>query len=72
MTCPYGRQLVTRHPDGPQGWGIGPTDKIRLYVLDLPGSDTVTIVVDSPSGGSKFQDLMDLTAPVVESFNFHK
>jgi hypothetical protein len=72
MTCPYGRQLVTRHPDGPQGWGIGPTDKIRLYVLDLPGSDTVTILVDSPSGGSKFQDLMDQTVPVVESFNFHK
>ncbi len=72
MTCPHGRQLVTRHPDGPQGWGIGPTDKIRLYVLDLPGSDTVTIVVDSPSGGSKFQDLMDQTAPVVESFDFLK
>ena len=71
MTCPYGRQLVTRHPDGPQGWGIGLIDKIRLYVLDLQGGDTVTIVVDSPSGGSKFQDLMDQTAPVVESFNFH-
>jgi hypothetical protein len=78
-TCPDGLQLVTRAPDGPQGWGIGPTDKIRVYVLDLRGGDTVTIVVDapsgasdSPSGGSDFQDLMDQTVPVVESFNFHE
>jgi hypothetical protein len=76
-TCPDGLQLVTRAPDGPQGWGIGPTDKIRLYVLDLPGGDTVTIVVVAPQGGtdfggSQFQDLMDQTAPVLESFNFHQ
>jgi hypothetical protein len=79
MNCPEGLQLVTRDPDGPQGWGIGPFDKDRLYVLDLPSGDTVTIVVDAPSGasdspsaGSDFQDLMDQTVPVVESFNFHK
>jgi hypothetical protein len=78
-TCPDGLQLVTRDPDGPQGWGIGPFDKDRLYVLDLPGRDTVTIVVDAPNGssdsptvGSQFQDLMDQTEPVVESFNFQK
>jgi hypothetical protein len=78
-TCPDGLQLVTRDPDGPQGWGIGRFDKDRLYVLDLPSGDTVTIVVDAPigssdfpSGGSQFQDLMDQTAPVVESFNFQK
>ena len=68
-SCPNGLVLVTREPDGPQGWGIGPEDKIRFYVLDLPDGATVTIVVVNPYYGS-FQDLIDQAAPVVESFNF--
>jgi hypothetical protein len=71
MTCPNGLALVTRAPDGPQGWGIGTQEKIRFYVLDLPGGDTVTVVVEAPFA-SAFQDVIDQAAPVVESFNFLK
>jgi hypothetical protein len=70
--CPNGLVgLVTAQPDHPQGWSIGPDDKDRVYVLDLPAGGTVTIVV-SAFLATDFHDVIDQAAPVVESFNFHK
>ncbi len=42
----------TRHgpsPDDPQSWSINGFRKERLYVLDLPSGDTVTIVITAAS-----------------------
>ena len=71
QTCPNGLTLVTRQPDGPQTWAINGDEKMRFYVLDLPGGGTVTIVVGAPSA-SDFQHVIAEAAPVVESFDFHK
>ena len=70
QTCaPFG--LVTGHPDHPQTWDIG-SEKMRVYVLDVPSGDTVTIVIDPRASASDFQSLIDQAAPVVESFDFLK
>jgi hypothetical protein len=72
-TCPGGSQgglrLLTGEPDNSFGmWSIVPNEKIRFYVLDVPASDTVTIVIST--NVSDFNDAIDLAAPVVESFEF--
>jgi hypothetical protein len=72
QTCPSGLNLVTGQPDARQSWSIGGTDKMRLYVLDLPSGDTVTIVIDPTQSPSYFHDLITQAAPVVESFRFLK
>jgi hypothetical protein len=70
QTCgPLG--LLTGHPDAPQTWDIG-SEEMRLYVLDLPSGDTVTIVIDPRLSASDFQSLIAQAAPVVESFDFLK
>jgi hypothetical protein len=72
QTCPNGLTLVTGRPDHRQNWGIYGNDKMRLYVLDLPSGDTVTIVIDPAQSPSDFKTLIDQAAPVVESFRFLK
>ena len=70
---PYGPALVTAAPDDQENWGIAENDKERLYVLDLPSGDTVTIVIDlATSAEFGFRSLIDQAAPVVESFRFLK
>jgi hypothetical protein len=64
-----GLTLVTGEPDNDLGWSsIGPMEKIRFYVLDLPAGDTVTIVISTDA--MYFDDVIDQAAPVVESFEF--
>jgi len=71
--CRNGLVLVTGEPDDPQNWGpYNRSQKERLYVLDLPSGDTVTIVIDEANSPSDFQSLIDEAAPVVESFRFLK
>jgi hypothetical protein len=72
-TCPDGYMgglsLVTGEPENSFGkWSIVPNEKIRFYVLDVPASDTVTIVISTDV--SDFNDAIDLAAPIVESFKF--
>jgi hypothetical protein len=68
-TCPNGLTLVTRHPQGPESMEILAGDQMRIYVLDVPGGDTVTILATVPDGaGSRYT--IDDVAPIVESFDF--
>jgi hypothetical protein len=69
QTCPGGLTLLTGHPDWEGKWSIMENEKIRFYVLDLPAGDTVTIVIN-PIDATYFNDVIDLAAPVVESFKF--
>jgi hypothetical protein len=64
-----GLTLVTGYPDHGGRWSIRYTDKIRLYVLDLPAGNTVTIMIHA-TDAVHFDDVIDLAAPVVESFEF--
>lgn len=69
--CPNGLGLVVGVTGLPRpGWSIGGSDKVRLYVLDLPSGDTVTIVVDTYSQASGFRYSIEQATPVVESFRF--
>lgn len=71
-TCRNGFGLLTGHPDHPQNWPITGRQTLRLYVLDPPSGDTVTIVIDPAESGMDFQSLIAQAAPVVESFRFLK
>ena len=71
QTCGAGLGLLTGHPDDRQTWDIG-SEKMRVYVLDVPSGDTVTIVIDPRQSASDFQSLIAQAAPVVESFDFLK
>lgn len=67
-TCPNGLTLLTRHPDGPESMEILANDKMRIYVLDVPGGDTVTILatVRATGAGPSIEDV----AAIVKSFDF--
>lgn len=74
-TCPFSGGAVsvplivdTLAGTGPF-WGIGPNEKIRLVLLDRPGSTNAVVVIDSAAGAS-FDQLVAATMPVVESFAF--
>jgi len=73
QNCPYGLGLglVTARPDHQQSWSISGGMKERLYVLDLPSGDTVTIVITAYRA-SDFQTVIDQATPVVASFRFLK
>ena len=58
-------------PDTRASWSIYGPGKLRIYVLDVPGGDTVTIVVDVPQR-SDFRNVIDGAAAFVESFEFLK
>jgi hypothetical protein len=69
QTCATGLTLLMGHPDRGGMWSIVGNEKIRFYVLDLPSGDTVTIVINA-TDARYFGDVIDLAAPVVESFKF--
>jgi hypothetical protein len=71
QTCRNGLVLVTAKADHRQSWSIFAREKLRFYVLDLPGGGTVTIVVNVPHA-SDFQRVITEATPLVESFDFHK
>ena len=69
QTCANGLVLVTAKADRPQAWSIVAGEKLRFYVLDRPGGDTVTIVVNVPDARD-FQQVITEATPLVESFDF--
>ncbi|HYU57086.1 MAG TPA: hypothetical protein VEO00_03425 [Actinomycetota bacterium] len=69
QTCLAGFTLLTGDPDWEGRWSIGAGEKIRFYVLDVPAGGTVTIAIN-PINATYFNDVIDLAAPVVESFKF--
>lgn len=71
QVCAQGLQLVTGKPSARQSWSIFGPGKLRIYVLDVPGGDTVTIVIDVPQK-SDFHNVIDGAAAFVESFEFLK
>jgi hypothetical protein len=72
QTCPGGPGgfPLLSNPRGGESWGIEHnTEKMRLYVLDLPAGNTVTVVLDAQKA-SNFKDMIRHEAPVVKSFDF--
>jgi len=71
QTCAQGLALLTGKPSTRSSWSIYGPGKLRIYVLDVPGGDTVSIVVDVPQK-SDFPNVIDGAAAFVESFEFLK
>jgi hypothetical protein len=60
--------------------GLLPTDRMRLYLLDLPGGSArvlaIATIARDPYGEAdvperQFERLLDETTPIVDSFDFH-
>ncbi len=51
------------------GWWVGGDEKLRLYLVDVPGQGTVAVDVDSFAGDG-FGDLLTRSSPVVKSLSF--
>jgi hypothetical protein len=74
---PFGRQpcpgfqdipILVGEPHRPN-WGIEPGTQMRVYVLDLAGGKTVTIMIEVQDP-AQFQALKHEAIPIVESFDF--
>lgn len=51
------------------GWWVAGDEKLRLYLVDVPGQGTVVVDLDS-FAGEGFGDLLTNAAPVVKSLSF--
>jgi hypothetical protein len=73
-TCPFssGKPTVPLVVDTVAGqgpyWGIGPGERIRLVVLDIPAANNIVVAIDSANGAT-FDDLVNATMPLIESFS---
>jgi hypothetical protein len=72
-SCPFAEglptvPLITRAPGG-YHWVVAGSERLRLYLLDLPTGGTVIVDIDA-FDGRLFGDLLRVAAPVVSSLAF--
>lgn len=58
--------LLVGEPSGTPSWGIEPGTRMRVYVLDLAGGTTATIMIEVQDP-AQFQAMKDEAIPIVES-----
>jgi len=71
LTYPDGLPILPLFAGAGSGdltWFIGGDERMRLYVLDMPGGGNIVISIDAIGGD--FQTLLDVTQPVVDSVTF--
>ncbi len=72
-TCSFANGLPTvplfLRPSAALGWWVAGDEKLRLYLLDVPGQGTVVVDLDSFAGDG-FGDLLTSASPVVKSLSF--
>ena len=72
-SCSFANGLPTvplfYRPSQVLGWWVAGDEKLRLYLLDVPGQGTVVVDLDSFAGDG-FGDLLTNAAPVVKSLSF--
>ena len=61
--------------DGPavvveKSW-LGDGNRMRLYLLDLPGGSARTLTIAIVARGRDFEQVVEAAAPVLDSFEFH-
>ena len=65
-------QVVTTDDDSWQGLGLGPGDRMRLYLLDLPGGSSagiLAIAFVAPDAGLEM--VLEDAPRILDSFEFH-
>jgi hypothetical protein len=65
-------QVLTTGDDSSQGLGIGPGDRMRLYLLDLPGGSSARILaIAFVAPEAHFETVLEEAAAILDSFEFH-
>lgn len=72
-SCPFANGLPTvplffQPPDGYR-WVVAGDERLRLYVLDVPGGGLVIVDIDA-FDGTRMDALVKAAAPIVSSFSF--
>ena len=71
-SCPFANGVPTTplvRNDGIERWVLAGTERLRFYILDVPGGGTVIIDVDDFEG-SQIDTLLAGAAPIIKSFQF--
>ena len=73
QSCPFANGLpavpLFVEPGTGLRWVLAGGERLRLYLLDLPGGGTLIVDLDD-FGGSQFDALVGAAAPIVKSFKF--
>jgi hypothetical protein len=72
-SCPFATGLPTvplifQPPNGYR-WVIAGDERLRLYLLDVPGGGLVIVDIDA-FDGTRFDELLAAAAPIVRTFSF--
>jgi hypothetical protein len=72
-SCPFANGLPTvplffQPPDGYR-WVAAGSERLRLYVLDVPGGGRVVVDIDA-FDGARMDELVKAAAPIVSTFSF--
>ncbi len=72
-SCPFANGLPTVAllvgPTSDLRWVVAGSERLRLYILDLPGGGTVVVDVDA-FDGTLMNSLLSNAAPIVKSLSF--
>lgn len=71
-SCPFagGMPTVALLTDGGNlRWVVAGNERLRLFILDLPGGGTITVDVDA-FDGSLFEAILAQATPVIRTFTF--
>jgi len=72
-SCPFAQGLPTVplifQPANGYRWVVVGDERLRLYVLDVPGGGLVVVDIDA-FDGTRFDALLEAAAPIVRSFSF--
>jgi hypothetical protein len=71
-SCPFANGIPTVpliRNDGIERWVLAGSERLRFYVLDVPGGGTIIVDVDDFEG-SQFDTLTSGAAPIIRSFEF--
>jgi hypothetical protein len=72
-SCPFAQGLPTvplifQPPDGYR-WIVAGSERLRLYLLDVPGGGLVIVDIDA-FDGTRWEAILEAAAPIVRSFSF--
>jgi hypothetical protein len=71
-SCPFANGLPTApliHNDAVERWVLAGSERLRFYVLDVPGGGNIVIDVDDFEG-SQIDTLIADATPIIKSFQF--
>jgi hypothetical protein len=72
-SCPFAEGLPTvplifQPPDGYR-WVVAGSERLRLYLLDLPGGGLVIVDIDA-FDGTRWEAILEAAGPIVRTFSF--